>query len=803
MRIRSILLSVFVVVTLVPSAIFGLLSYKDGVEREFHEVNDTHLLLARSLRISLERYRIDLVAALDTMASGMIIGRRQTNLEQQMRRLNINCVIIIDVKTGKILSRLNRPLMDHGSSLNFKKIKELGKQALRTRTTFSTVHAGKNGANNIYAIRLIEDKLMISEVDTGFFVELGKTISFGRRGHAAIVDQAGNVLAHPLPSWVAARKNIAKVSAVQRMMKGETGVEQFYSPALKGDMIAGLTTVPEAGWGIMIPQPVEEIYEKVYSSVLASFYALIAGLSVAFIFVIMLMHWLVSPLEGLVKTMNGNARRRDLKLANLTARSFPVKELKDLQTSFNLMVRRVNKSNDKIKTQAYTDSVTGLPNREKFQQTLDSVLADESQLKLGGSMVFVDLDNFKEVNDVHGHDVGDLVLQECAAALKRVSMEHHIETADKIGVGAPVVCRMGGDEFTILLPGLVKDDEVLAFLDEVRSSIASPSKDVGYLTACSASIGCARYPKDGNKAEQLFKRSDIAMYQAKLAGRNCAQLFTPTIGTKTEAEIRHNVQMAIANDEMTLEYQPKVNATTRQVEGVEALIRWHDPIDGYQSPADWIPAISNSGVIVQLGEFVVERALHDHKKWCEAGFELKLAINIGSKHFVSAGFVTMLNEKTDAYSLNRSLVEIEVTEDTLFGLADLAEATVQELHVAGYSISIDDYGTGYSNISRLAKLPVDYLKLDRSIVVGALENERIRTILASATNMAKELGCKTVAEGVETIEQVEFATEIGVDLLQGFYFAKSMKPADLLDWMGEQNANPVHVQHELLAAAVA
>jgi len=783
---------------MVPSAIFGWWSYSNGVEREFSEVKDRHLLIAQNLGRALERYHTDVVASFDAISTSLMSGRSLPGIENLMSRLHMRCVSIIDASSGRFIERVSADQAVVPSFVGTAKLGIFKAIAKRPGTNFSVVMPGPDGENSIYVVRRFDKKLAVSRLDTSYFVSLGKSISFGIKGHAAIVDQAGNVLAHPLSDWVAQRKNIAKVSAVRRMMNGETGIQQFYSPALKGDMIAGLTAVAGTGWGVMIPQPVSELYDKVYKNNVSIFTALGVGLSITFVFVFILINLLAAPLERIVAEIKLNAKNHRLERTKFQWGMVSIQELVEFQCNYNDMVQKVTIASKQIKKLAYKDTVTGLPNREKFQKITDRALEDSKKNGSSGILVLIDLDNFKEINDIHGHDTGDEFLRACAAKLVKITDRLQIDAA-----GEPTVARIGGDEFTILVPGLNKKGEIKRFLHDLCQEMATPCEQMAFVSECSASIGCARYPADALATRELIKRADMAMYEAKKDGKNKARIFGPGISTKTVAEIRRDVLLAIKNDELVLEYQPKVCAKRREIAGVEALVRWQHPKLGRLPPDKWIPAISGSSVIEKLGEWVANQAMVDHEKMTATGHDLHLSINIGSRHFISPGFVETLARATKRHGFDNAKLDIEVTEDALFSSHQRAASVINRLHELGFTISIDDFGKGYSNITRLAQLPIDYLKIDKTIIIGAQEDPRIKSVLASTIEMAKNLDCKTVGEGIETLQHAEFVSSMGVNLLQGFYFARALPLDELISWMEMPRKNTVHSYQKTLKTSVA
>lgn len=791
MRIRTVLIAAFLIATLVPSVIFGWWSYRHGLEREFAEVNDRHLLLAQNLGKALERYHRDVVGTFDSISASLIAGHKTPNLEALMSSINLICVLIVDSATGDVVASAeldpSRPGLGVPDDL-VTTVRALAKPGV---TTFSQVLHSDHGGNVILGVRRHGGQIAVAVVSTGYFVELGNSIAFGKKGHAAIVDSAGNVLAHPLPAWVAARKNIAKVSAVARMMAGETGIERFYSPAQKGDMIAGLTAVPGPGWGVMIPQPIQEIYDKVYENNKAVLIALAIGLAITTGFVLLFVNSLAAPLERLLQTMRENGEGGRMVTSPDATGLVSLAEVEQFHQNYNEMVSRVSEANAKIVAMAYSDSVTDLPNREGLQQLADDALNNPSPAAAGGILAFVDLDDFKLINDMHGHDVGDDFLRDCAAKLKRTVRDSRNGSPGRAtGLPEPVIARIGGDEFAILYPGLVDEAEIKQFLDRLKLELSTPSQRLPFITKRNASIGCSRYPEDGHLLDDLVKFADIAMYHAKRCGKNRAEIYDQKNGTMTASELRFAVGEAIVNNELVLEYQPKVCASDHKVVATEALVRWDHPKLGRIPPNQWIPAISNSLVIKQLGEWVVSRAMDDHRIWTRAGLNMKVAVNVGSEHFSSPDFTEFLARSAQAKGFDANDMEIEITEDALFSTETDAEDVIERVHGLGYKIAIDDFGTGYSNIARLCKLPVDCLKIDRSVISQANSDERVASMMDCIVLMAKKLGCETVAEGIETSEDAGRSRSYGVNTLQGFLFSPSLPVNDLIDWARNQNERP-------------
>ncbi len=803
MRIRTILLVAFCFAILVPTVLYGVWSYRHAVRQEMADVEDRHLLIAENLGSALERYHDDLVSSVKSISAAMVTGNRVPRMAQLMRGLHVKAVFIVDKDSGEVQSKTGPgPAAETVSEAELAMARS---NARLGKAVFSPVIAGLHGGNELLIVLDYGRKLAIARLDTAYFVKLAGAVAFGEKGHAAIVDREGNILAHPMADWIAERKNIAKISVVQRMMAGETGIEKFYSPALKGDMIAGFTTVSGPGWGIMAPQPISELYAKALWQYFKTLSVLATGISLAFLIVAWLLRSFLKPLESMVRRLRMNAETGELGTVPVQSGLLPIRELTDFQQAYNHMATQVSEAHGRLHESAYRDSVTGLPNRGRFNVLAEEMVQADLREGVGGVLIYLDLDDFKEINDLHGHDVGDDYLRHCAEKLVATSRIHSGAMQDRFGSWherGPLIARMGGDEFALLYPGLEGDLEIQDFLSNLIREIRLLSDEMGVGLTASASLGCAVYPKDASKVDDLIKLADIAMYHAKKEGKNRTRIYEQAIGRQTTAEIRQAVLDAIRNDELVLEYQPKVRASDWKPCGAEALVRWNHPERGRLAPDLWLPSIIDSKVISRLGEWVVERALEDRPRWADADSELKLALNIGARHFVSPGFAEWLESTLASANIDSKRVVIEITEDTLLTADDRADGVLNRLHDRKFAMSVDDFGKGYSNIARLAQLPVDQLKIDRSIVAGAMRDKRVEGFLHCILDLARALDCETVAEGVETREQAEFMSKCGADILQGYYFSKSLPVDELVQWLADHAEGRDHDTIEPMKLAV-
>lgn len=783
MRIRTFLIAAFLTATLSPAAIFGWLSYQNNAAREFDQVSERHLLHAQNAGMALERYYVDLVATFVSISNSLLIGQQTPNLVELMTSIHMSCVMIVDPETGKVIARTDVETGGFRDTVSPEML-ALARNTAQSKTTqLSDVQHSNRYGNVLLGVRNFGDKIAIAIIKTDYFADLANSIRFGERGHAAIVDQAGNILAHPNPDWVEDRKNISKVSAVARMMQGETGIERFYSPALEKEMIAGLASVSGPGWGVMIPQPVQELYDRAYQDTKTVFVVIAVGLMLTFGFVVLMLDSLAFPIERLLSSLRRNTGQLPLAKSKVSRGFVPLQEISQLSTSYDLMVDRVSDANARITSLAFHDLVTGLPNRAKLQDYSTRVI-DENIDGLTGVLIVIDLDNFKQINDVYGHAVGDQYLLVCAKKLSSVVREFWEENVPQASMAEePIIARVGGDEFSIVVPGLTRSDSLTGLLERIKKALQTPDSSLNFIAKWGASLGCAEFPNDADNMADLSKLADLAMYQAKIEGKNRYQIYNREIGTQTASELIAEVEQAIQNNQLVLEYQPKIAARGENCVGVEALVRWFHPTKGRRPPNEWIPLISNSSAIEDLGEWVIQRAMDDQLKWRNDGLDIPVSVNIGSKHFSNPNFVNRLRRMARFKNFDPSRLEIEVTEDALFNTPQDAVAAIQSLAVAGFKVSIDDFGSGYSNFTRLSELKVTALKIDRSIVSSSRHNERVRSMLDCIVVMAKTLGCQTIAEGVETVGDIERMRALGIDEFQGFFYSGSVSATALPIWI--------------------
>jgi diguanylate cyclase (GGDEF)-like protein/PAS domain S-box-containing protein len=418
---------------------------------------------------------------------------------------------------------------------------------------------------------------------------------------------------------------------------------------------------------------------------------------------------------------------------------------------------------------AQFDQLTGLPNRNLFNDRLEQALIRSQRSQQPVGLMFIDLDRFKYVNDSLGHQAGDELLKQVAGRLSECVRKQD------------TVARLGGDEFTIILEQINKAESCAMVAAKILKKLAE-KVDLGQQhVTIGGSIGISIFPDDAEEAEGLIKNADMAMYQAKQLGKNQYRFYTDELSNQAETRffIENRLNNAIENDEFELYYQPQINIQGHKLIGAEALIRWQDPQRGLISPDDFLPMAEESGLINKIGEWVIMTACTQAKQWQSEGFmPFKISVNVSGQQIIKTNIADFVRQSLEETQLEPRYLELELVENLVMQQPEKVINTIKELRAIGVSIAIDDFGTGYSSLSYLKKLAIDKLKIDRSFVIDIPTDKDDRAIVATIISMAKNLGLSVIAEGVENREHIKFLYEHDCLEMQGYYYSKPLSTED-------------------------
>ncbi|WP_079204409.1 bifunctional diguanylate cyclase/phosphodiesterase [Pseudomonas sp. CC6-YY-74] len=458
-------------------------------------------------------------------------------------------------------------------------------------------------------------------------------------------------------------------------------------------------------------------------------------------------------------------------------------ELGELSRSFNRMSLDLHHSSEQIHNLAFRDSLTGLPNRLMFIKTLRREIESARQRQGRFALLFLDLDNFKHVNDTLGHPAGDQLLIKVTEIFQaNLRGYDYLSRPVDIDVDRDMA-RLGGDEFTLLLNHPEAEHLAGPVAARVIKALAEPIDINGTACYVGCSIGIAIYPDDGRTMEDLVKHADLAMYQAKATGRNTYQFFSSAIAAHSQQRVLldQRLHTAVETLNFQLYYQPIIDSRTMRVVSVEALIRWNDPELGQVPPDQFIPLAEENGLILPIGAWVIEEAARQLAAWKKAGLApLRVAINVSSLQLGQPGFAQQITRVLNKHQLCADDLYVELTETAVLQGREQVLENLYALRALGIQIALDDFGTGYSSLSYLQTLPIDILKIDRSFILDLQENSN-GVILSAIITMAHSLGMKVVAEGVEDHDHLAFLIAKGCDLLQGYLFSTPRPRARLND----------------------
>ena len=439
------------------------------------------------------------------------------------------------------------------------------------------------------------------------------------------------------------------------------------------------------------------------------------------------------------------------------------------------------RAEERVQHMATHDALTSLPNRVMFSQLLNHEIQVSQRYKRSFAVMFIDLDRFKFVNDTLGHEAGDKLLQEIGARFRAC-----VRASD-------VVARLGGDEFVVLLQEVGDREQVATVARKILSAAMKPVVVMGQECRVTASIGICTHPEDAQDEQSLLKNADIAMYLAKEEGKNNFQFFSENIRIQSlerqtlETSLRH----ALERDEFSLHYQAKLDLKTKEITGVEALLRWRHPDLGTVAPAKFIPVAEDTGLIVPIGSWVLQTACAQNVAWQREGLPpVCMAVNLSARQFADEGLIADIVAALKESGMKPELLELELTESMVMQNAERATRLLAAIKQMGVRIAIDDFGVGYSSLAQIKRFPIDTLKVDRSFIRDLEKNAEDRAITEAIISMGKTLSLTVVAEGVETQEQQTFLTDHACDAMQGYYFSKPIDREQFANFLRQHAASP-------------
>ena len=481
-----------------------------------------------------------------------------------------------------------------------------------------------------------------------------------------------------------------------------------------------------------------------------------------------------------------DARTRELEEAN--------SRLEQEAAAREEALQKLEESNAQVTALAYQDGLTGLPNRRLLNEHLEKVLARARRKGTEFAVLFIDFDNFKLINDTVGHQAADALLKELASSLSDLIrlddvLNQYVDTEIDLDatitvepITDSVLSRLGGDEFVVLLPDTRDRFAAGSVASRILKHLERPVRTQERDIVVTASIGIATFPEDGQSAESLIRNADTAMYHAKQQGKAAYQYYSAEMNAASveRLTLETGLRRAIEDEVLELHYQPQVELESGRIVGCEALLRWRDPVRGYIPPADFIHIAEDTGLILQIGEWVIHRACMDAMEWQKAGLPaIPVSVNVSAVQFRRQNLAEVVARALDATGLDPSLLDIEITETAIMSVRARAVESLEELRALGVTLSLDDFGTGYSSLSYLKRFPISTLKIDRSFISEVLSDGATASITEAIISMTHILGLTALAEGVETAAQIDLLKRLGCDTAQGYFFSRPVPAANL------------------------
>ena len=491
-----------------------------------------------------------------------------------------------------------------------------------------------------------------------------------------------------------------------------------------------------------------------------------AGVVVVFALLYLMQFLVVRRAQGILEDQEGRIKAaRDTLEVQVAART---DELKRTNSQLEGEISERRQAQSKLNYLAYHDPLTGLANRRCFIERLEESLRENGRHSERLAVLFIDLDQFKQVNDSLGHGVGDELLVAVAARLSE-----HVRLID-------MLARLGGDEFICLMEAVRSEDEVEMLAREILGAFEQPFKLGDHELFLTAAVGISLFPGDGDSVLDLMRNADTAMYRAKAQGRGNFHFYTPEMTRDAQVRIRMEnlLRRALDHGELSVHLQPQVETQSGKLVGAEALVRWNSPELGQVMPMSFIPLAEDSGLIIGLGNWVLRETCRQFVQWRDSGFDLpQVSVNLSVKQLERPEFIDVLENILDETGMDPTCLKLELTESVVMAVGD-SFALLERLRDLGISLALDDFGTGYSSLSYLKMLPIQQLKIDGSFVEGIGRNSGDEAIIRTVMELARSMGFEVVAEGVETEAQAAFLAQLGCEQLQGHLHGRAVAPAE-------------------------
>lgn len=798
-KLRNFLLLVFAVSAILPLGTFWFWTELTTANNTAQNVEEKHLVQARLLKASLAGYHNDLSEAL--LAHLLDSSRlEQNSLTSLQKGFGFRTVCIMTPDYG---------LVTVGTAIGFNcpsAITDANKRYRLDAVKEQTVEflpLTKSVDNNLEleVITKVRGFAIYATVSTQIFTHLGSSVSFGKSAHALIADQNGNLLFHPDTDYLDGQKKFRPFDQQDRLFhEARDGVIEYLDDK-NTKMIAGYAIVDSTRWGVFVTQPYEELTALARQNRSGAILIAFGCLTIVLILGVVFIRGISRPIETIIQVANKVDSEKDAKQVDVSESWRTPVEVREMQTHFNSMITRLSTSLVKVKRIAYTDLVTEGMNRQAFSRRTDKAIATATQEGIPMVFLYVDLDDFKGVNDTYGHEAGDLYLKTIHMRMTRALSDmiaNHTIRKGGISVlnkdllqeenGKPIIARIGGDEFAAFFPFDGPDQIMTAALDEFQSAISKPIRLGNEKVGVGTSIGVARLPAEGLSQVKLSKNADLAMYRAKKSGKNRVVIYDQLTREEEAQRSKLNIDEAFNNSQFAISYSPTVRVYDRKLLGVQASLVWNHPTKGPLT-SDFFEAGSLPPKIqTQIGDWAFDQICKDLRRSKILSTIGKLTITVPSRLIANEDFIPQLIRTFDKYQLNTKRFELEITEEALSHQIGLGSQFLPLLQETGISLCVNKSSKANAGMVNVDKVGFDTLKIDGEMIKRVMENYRAKVVMEALIALVHRLGIQTVADGVDNRATFDMLQAIGCQSFQGKLVDGALTLNELEHWFTNQKA---------------
>lgn len=802
-KLRNVSLIMFACAAILPLAAFWYWTAQATAISTSNNVEEKHLVQARLLKASLAKYHNDFSEALVAeLSENDVMGDHTISGLQKGFGLRTICAVGPDYRLETIASAFGFSCPPFIEDISTRSHIDKAKNYV---VHFLPVVKAKDGQSQMPVVTRIGDRALYITVSTQIFTHLGSSVAFGDSAHALITDQSGGLLYHPDPDVLTSQATFRPFEQQDRLARIERdGVIEYLDEKGQG-MIAGYALVDSPRWVVYITQPYEAVTALARANRNAAVLIAIACLAIVLLGVIIFVSDLSRPIEQVIDVANDIDHEGDLRQVPVSQSWRTPQEVRALQIHFNAMVEKLSISVGKVKRIAYTDLVTDGLNRQAFTRKTDIALDAAVKNEVSMVYLYVDLDDFKGVNDTYGHEAGDIYLRTIYMRMTRslIKLVKEHTTIEKLESDiqkellqddgqTPIVSRIGGDEFAAFFPFKGPDSLLVAALEEFQASISSPIRLGSEKVGVGTSIGAARMPQKGVAQAELSKDADGAMYAAKKGGKNRVVVFESSLDILTNEITYEDVQAGFDNEEFVLVYQPRLRLFDCTVMGAEASLHWQHPQLGRIGADIYMPSIVGTDMVVKLGEWLLLSLCRDMRASDLLQSCKVMAVRVPSRLLMNKDFIQNFERVIDEHGLNKNQFELEISGEDSSRQSSSMNKNMHALRNAGFALAVKDFGKTASNILEFGAIDIQTLVIDRSLVSRITKNFRDKIIVESLINMAHKLGVQTIVDGIETDGELRVVHGIGCQGLQGKLFAAPMVLTDLETWMSAQSTQSIN-----------